>query len=490
MHETLRQRLARLISRLFSRKAFNSTNKLQENDGDRDCSDSHIYLTHGLLQESKRAKDGHSDVSSVETRNPMELNRALLEKHPQRGILALLAAIKHQKSGNIPSTKEYLILACKWGCDSESIKQLMLSTAYESVAKASALAGRQELAIRQRTEAMSLIKATKLKLSNTHPELFREIEGSGLLPTEAGDQSEQMLPFKNGSVPSKETTEHNESLVLHDLLRLARPIEIVDIGANPIDGPTPYAPLLNLGICKITGFEPNDKALAKLNRTKGEHETYSPNVIGDGQSQFINFYKASGMTSLLEIDEKKVDLFKFFVPLCETKSRISIKTHRIDDLPEIGKVDFLKIDIQGGELMALKSGAKKLNSAVAIQTEVSFVTLYKDQPAIGNIDVYLRSQGFIPHCFAAIKHWPLSPYMRKGSPKTPLNQLLEADIIYIKDISKDELFCDEQLKHLALIAHHCYGSYDLALKCIELLAKRSAVEPATLDVYKRLVFSD
>ncbi|MEZ0349479.1 hypothetical protein [Mycobacterium sp. pR1184] len=35
---------------------------------------------------------------------------------------------------------------------------------------------------------------------------------------------------------------------------------------------------------------------------------------------------------------------------------------------------------------------------------------------------------------------------------------------------------DEQLKHLALIAHCCYRSFDLALRCVLLLERRKAVE--------------
>ena len=31
------------------------------------------------------------------------------------------------------------------------------------------------------------------------------------------------------------------------------------------------------------------------------------------------------------------------------------------------------------------------------------MTLYKNQPTMGEIDIELRRQGFIPHCFAAEK---------------------------------------------------------------------------------------
>ena len=45
----------------------------------------------------------------------------------------------------------------------------------------------------------------------------------------------------------------------------------------------------------------------------------------------------------------------------------------------------------------------------------------------------------------------------------------------------------EQLKHLALIAHHCYGSFDLAVNCIHHLAGRGAVHPNAKNRYLSLL---
>ena len=51
----------------------------------------------------------------------------------------------------------------------------------------------------------------------------------------------------------------------------------------------------------------------------------------------------------------------------------------------------LKIDIQGAELLIFKSGLEKLKKAVVIQTEISFMTLYKDQPAWDEIEFELSA---------------------------------------------------------------------------------------------------
>ncbi|TBW38244.1 FkbM family methyltransferase [Siculibacillus lacustris] len=273
---------------------------------------------------------------------------------------------------------------------------------------------------------------------------------------------------------------------VRDLLRLARTTEIVDIGANPIDGDPPYKPMLAAGLCRVTGFEPQPEALAALLAAKGPHERYLPHAVGDGGTHELKICRASGLTSLYEPDPAAFALFDVLKPLSEVIERVEIATRRLDDIDEIEHLDFLKIDIQGGELDVFRSGRRKLAEAVAIQTEVSFMTLYQGQPAIGEIDVELRAQGFVPHCFAGVKLWPIAPCVIGGDPRRPLNQLLEADLVYVRDFAHPEGLSDDQLKHLATIAHHCYASIDLALRLILLLEQRGAVPPGTRKAYVAL----
>jgi FkbM family methyltransferase len=273
------------------------------------------------------------------------------------------------------------------------------------------------------------------------------------------------------------------SKTLLELLTPGRLTEVVDIGANPIDGDPPYKAMLAAGLCRVTGFEPQEQALTALQKMKGTNERYLPYAVGDGKLHTLHICRASGMTSLLEPDPYALALFDALRPLGEVIRTVPLDTRRLDDIAEIEWLDFLKIDIQGGELAVFQSGGIKLSQAVAIQVEVSFVTLYKDQPGLGEIDVELRSQRFIPHCFAAVKRWPISPCLINGDPRRPLNQLLEADIVYVRDFSHPESMSDEQLKHLALISHYCYGSVDLALRCLMLLEQRKVLKAGAQQRY-------
>ena len=279
------------------------------------------------------------------------------------------------------------------------------------------------------------------------------------------------------------------SKTLQEILQPQQITQVLDIGANPIDGDPPYKKMLEDGLCAVTGFEPQLSALDELMRKKGPNERYLPYAVGDGQSHVLNICRWSGMTSLFEPDPAAFSVFELLRPNAEILNRASIETHRLDDLNEVSHIDFLKIDIQGGELAAFQSGRQKLKEAVAIQTEVSFITLYKDQPTLGDIDIELRQQGFIPHCFAAVKKFPIAPLVVNGDPRQPTNQLLEADMVYVRDFTRPESMSAEQIKQLAMIAHHCYGSVDLVMRLILGLEHTHALAQGVSRQYLELLKS-
>jgi hypothetical protein len=152
-----------------------------------------------------------------------------------------------------------------------------------------------------------------------------------------------------------------------------------------------------------------------------------------------------------------------------------IPTRRLDDVAEIAHMDFLKIDVQGSERDVLTHGRRKLAETVAVQTEMSFIPLYENQPTFGEMDILMRELGFLPHCFAEMKVWPLAPTVVGGDPHKGLRQLLEADLVYVRDFRRASNMTMEQWKHLALIAHHCFGSVDLVARCLNMLIELGAL---------------
>ncbi|HEU0096745.1 MAG TPA: hypothetical protein VFQ52_09835, partial [Rhizomicrobium sp.] len=125
---------------------------------------------------------------------------------------------------------------------------------------------------------------------------------------------------------------------------------------------------------------------------------------------------------------------------------------------------------------------RKLSACVAVQLETSFITLYKGQPPFGAIDLEMRAQGFIPHRFMDIKRWSIAPAIIGGDPRVSGNQLLESDIVYVRDLIHGTLD-DDQLRKLAAIAHFSYRSPDLAARCLTDLSKRGAIEDSAVLSY-------
>jgi FkbM family methyltransferase len=278
-----------------------------------------------------------------------------------------------------------------------------------------------------------------------------------------------------------------ELSALRDLLSPSRLTHVVDVGANPFDGGNPpYLSMLSAGLCHVTGFEPQQKELLALRLRRGPNEMYLPYAVGDGRPGVLKVCRATGMASLLEPDQTALALFPALQWHGEVIDREPVETRRLDDISEIEHLDFLKIDIQGSELSVFQNGQQKLAEAVAIQTEVSFVTIYLDQPSFGEVDLELRRQGFIPHGLAQLVRRPIGDF-EVGDDALPwANQLTEADIVYVRDFVHPEVMTDEQLKHLALIADHCYGSFDLALRCVQLLEERREVEAGSAQRYLSL----
>jgi FkbM family methyltransferase len=273
---------------------------------------------------------------------------------------------------------------------------------------------------------------------------------------------------------------------LIDLIQPDRLTTVLDIGANPIDAPPPYRKLLEKRLCRVIGFEPQAAALAKLNERKSDLETYLPYVIGDGLSATLKVCRAPGMTSLFAPDPSALHHFPGFSDWAEVIEEIPVSTRRLDDVAEIEEFDFLKMDVQGGELAVLRGGTERLKDVIAIQSEVSFVPLYKSQPTSGEIDIELRRLGFIPHCFAAVNKRMIKPFTG-DTPYQAINQLLEADVVYVRDFMKADQMTPEQLKHLAVVAHHCYGSFDLTANCLHHLGKRNAAPADAVGRYAAIL---
>ena len=270
-----------------------------------------------------------------------------------------------------------------------------------------------------------------------------------------------------------------------DLFELNQKIEIMDVGAANINETPIYSSLINNKIGNLNAFEGDERQIEKLKLKYKDSIKLFTEFLFDGSDQYLHLATPeSGMTSLFKPNEKVLNFFNSFSHFGKINEIKKIKTSKLNDIEKLPLIDFAKFDIQGSELTVLKNGNLKLAKCLAIQVEVSFVCLYENQPTFGEVDLWMRESGYTPHRFIDIKRWSIAPTIFNDNPRVPGNQLLESDIIYIKDPFRTELLDNEQLKKLILLSHYCFKSYDLSVFFILELEKRKILEK---DIFKNYI---
>lgn len=263
--------------------------------------------------------------------------------------------------------------------------------------------------------------------------------------------------------------------LLRDRLPLDGPVQVVDIGANPINGDPPYKPLLRAGMAHVWGFEPQAEAHAALIAAKSDDETYIRGAVGDGQTGTLHVYGSSGFTSLFPLRPETVRLLDLRRTSTRLTGRFEVETLRLDDLDQIGGIDFLKIDIQGGELAVLRNGRGKLRHTLALQTEMRFLPLYQGEPGFADLNAELTSQGFEFHNLVALNRFRVAGSRGLGLKARHGSQLVDGDAIYIRGLTALSGQGSAALARLAVLASGCFGSHDLALACLAVLVRRGEV---------------
>lgn len=102
-----------------------------------------------------------------------------------------------------------------------------------------------------------------------------------------------------------------------------------------------------------------------------------------------------------------------------------METHNIDH------IDFLWMDIQGGELMALEGLGHFLQKVNVIYTEVEFVDVYENQPLYNNIRSFLVKNGFSFAKFKTVGEYDANAFFVNSSNKELLEYIRNKDFAEI-----------------------------------------------------------
>jgi FkbM family methyltransferase len=242
-----------------------------------------------------------------------------------------------------------------------------------------------------------------------------------------------------------------------------------------------YDALLAHGLGRLTGFEPNPAELEKLTPT--DTRRYLPYAIGTGSSVPFHITQSPGFCSTLRPNIPVNAAIHSFGPLTEVLSVEKMKTRRLDDLDEITRIDFLKIDIQGGEVAAFKGGAAKLASLLCVQTEVAFVPIYEKQPLFAQQDEILQSYGLRFFGMTSIHRYAYegaSRGIRKRSRRTDIGQWIDADAVYLRDFLGWDTLPLTDLKRLFFIVMTSFSAASATTRLGQLLVDGGALTPALL----------
>ena len=139
----------------------------------------------------------------------------------------------------------------------------------------------------------------------------------------------------------------------------------------------------------------------------------------------VKFYRTSEAEKS-SIYEPNIEILNLF-PNVERFRVITTKyesAKKIDDF--FGdKIDFIKIDSQGSELNILKGAEVLLQNVLGLEVEVEFIKIYKNQPLVTDVTIFLESAGFVLIDFVNIYRW-------ERESLSGLGQLIFADALFLR----------------------------------------------------------
>lgn len=153
------------------------------------------------------------------------------------------------------------------------------------------------------------------------------------------------------------------------------------------------------------GFEPDERSIASLSPPPNiRNYKIFPYAVSDRAGKMhLNLCRKPQVSSEFRPNRLIINLFKDSRRF-DIVDGLNIPSKRLDDFTGL-TADFLKIDIQGGELKALNGANLLLDELLGLEVEVSFIHLYEEQPLFGEIASKLASHDFQFMDFIGLHRW-------------------------------------------------------------------------------------
>jgi FkbM family methyltransferase len=177
---------------------------------------------------------------------------------------------------------------------------------------------------------------------------------------------------------------------------LDRPLGVVDVGCRWgfAEAWQVLADRVRLG-----GFDPDEDECGRLR----DYYAHMSNVqivdrALDRRSRRRTVHKTSdpACSSFFQADPLLVDQvpeLKVTAPAGALRVRTTTLDRWCSDV-KWGPVDYIKADVQGAELDVLRGSTVTLRDVLLMELEVEFNRIYAGQPLFGEVDAFVRKQGF------------------------------------------------------------------------------------------------
>ena len=217
-------------------------------------------------------------------------------------------------------------------------------------------------------------------------------------------------------------------------MKLARNYFLLDIGARG-GIQYPFNKLKNLSVILV---EPDPEEAQRLLETRSIFENESrvlPFPLWAFKSKLtLNLTKSPGASSIYSPNREFLNQFPESSRF-DVLKEYPINSTTIDNLYDenyFDRIDFVKIDVQGGELNILKGGENFLkNNIIGIEVEVEFSQLYSNQPLFSDVDKFIRE-------VLGLELWDLTrtywKFQNKQNYSPTKGKLVFGDALYLRPI--------------------------------------------------------
>lgn len=286
------------------------------------------------------------------------------------------------------------------------------------------------------------------------------------------------------------------------LLPQGERVRIIDGGAREMDRDFRWH-AFSAERLEFHGFEPDQDEAKRLDGMVTERGSstrlYPAGLWGHTGSVEFEHNNTGGGSSFVRQNQAVTDRWKFENPSQTTLARDIFFPKKYEPMPvvsladwaveaKVDQIDFMKLNVQGGELEILKGAGGLLDTTLGVLTEVAFVESYKDRPMFSDIDVFMRSRGFcffdlLAHHYIGRAESPVTAqHLAVIEPKfgqlvSSWGQLIEGHAIYFRDpigSPQPQPLSGSQMIKLVALAE-AFGQIEYAFELMEWMTKQPGI---------------